>query len=204
MEKVKLTQEQADEIRSLYDDLKDELSMSIDEFIDDHANDGGYKPLNDLNISVSLLAKYFYIGCEIKPEFKVGDFVHVTWSNTNPGIYNVVETGVRSVDGDWNGVKIDWFGHPNPSLDIIRHATPEEIAQEKERRWWKSHNRDVWELRESDILSIDGYENVTMVVKEVIHENITLLNGEDEEYMFLYDIKNLLSVVCFAEDRKDV
>src|SRR5699024_10634960 len=91
------------------------------------------------SISVDDLIKALYIGYEVEPEFNGGDWVHVSWSNNNPSVHKVIKTGVRSTCGNKNGIEIDWGGSPTPPLDIIRHATPEEIEQEKERRWWKSH-----------------------------------------------------------------
>src|SRR5699024_1028720 len=188
MEKVKLTQEQADAI-----EVWKKTSYRLDDFLTyKNMLDESFKCLR--GFSLDKFAKALYIGYEVEPNIKVGDFVDI-------GLFGVSKIAeVTGVKGDAIAINGSDEYH---EFKINRVLTDEEKHEEKQRRWWKSHNRDVWELREGDILSMDGYENVTMAVKEVIHENITLLNGEDEEYMFLYDIKNLLSVVCFAEDRKD-
>lgn len=198
MSKPMITQKQADVIKTLYEDLRDDLSMSVDEFIDDHADGGGYKPLNDLNISVSLLAKYFYIGCEIIPEFKVGDWVYHTTGKVVRQI-TAISKHIEVTDGEDEYI---W------GKEFTRHATPKEIVKEKQRKWWKSHNRDVLELREKDIIKING---VLYLYKQMFNDDeIVLKDGRDHtHWQTAFTIKQLyelgrFEVICFAEDRKDV
>src|SRR5699024_8043508 len=104
-----------------------------------------------------------------EPEFNVGDWVHVSWSNTNPSVHKVIKTGVRSTCGNKNGIEIDWDGSPTPPLDIIRHATPEEISEEKERRFFARNGRDPCELKEGDVLSSNNHESLFQVVYSSIN-----------------------------------
>src|SRR5690625_2466896 len=129
-EKVILTQNQVDKIKELYNRLE-ELNMTTDQFIDEHALGGGYEPLNDLGVTVSMLARYFYIGYEVEPEFKPNDYV--IYADGKVGQYFPVPKG---------------YAQQMP----VRHATPEEIAEEKERRFWNKNGRDVWGLRKRDVL----------------------------------------------------
>src|SRR5699024_4059178 len=77
---------------------------------------------------------------EVEPEFEIGQ-----WVKSRHGI------------GTGKITKIDRMGHYTDfamiaASDDIRHATPQEIATEKTRRWWKESGRGVWELRENDAL----------------------------------------------------
>lgn len=93
-------------------------------------------------------------------------------------------------------------GRDNFSLNhIIRHATPEEIAKETERSWWKKHGRDYWELKEDDILYYDGH---IFAVYEETEIYVKLYSGGEYSLMAWSVIKNKYAVACFAEDRKDV
>src|SRR5699024_8613457 len=86
-------------------------------------------------------------------------------------------------------------------LTSLRNATQEEIAEEKQRRWWAKHGRDVWELKEDDILNVNG------AIRTVYHV--------DENKVYFYEVSEIYTldimkgsgttiVVCFAEDRKDL
>ena len=41
-------------------------------------------------------------------------------------------------------------------IENIRHATSEEIAEEKQRRWWSERGRDVWELKVLDKIRLSN------------------------------------------------
>src|SRR5699024_10060185 len=86
------------------------------------------------------------------------------------------------------------------SKKTLRHATPEEIAKEKQSRWWAKHGRDVWELRENDLLY---YDDDFKEVEEVTEFGVIMLSSE-RVYFPIKTIKSKYSIACFAEDRKDV
>src|SRR5699024_4499260 len=78
-------------------------------------------------------------GYEVDPEYKVGDWV----VHKDKGeIGKVVEVS------DLN-TSIEYY---SDSHSKFRYATESEIKEEKQRRWWNAHGRDVWELKEGDIL----------------------------------------------------
>src|SRR5699024_10463679 len=88
----------------------------------------------------------------------------------------------------------------------IRHSTPEEVAREERRRWWAKHGRDVWELKDYDVIGDESKE--TPVTVQLIKtaglndEEVVFFKNDDWE---LYDnVKEHYLVVCLAEDRKDV
>ena len=193
MEKVKLTQEQADAI---------ERGIKIygkSRIMNDHALDGWVGNLNDLNgLTKDEIARALYVGYEVVPEFKVGDWVYVEAPKEElPNVYKIMNTE-RYI------VNLDRLYGKHKKSDI-RHATPKEIAEEKERRWWVKHGRDVWELKEGDVLKENGGTSHPVVVTR---ENKTD-DGHDRtpSFNFIFTemdcIKKNFRVVCFAEDRKD-
>src|SRR5690625_3914269 len=89
------------------------------------------------------------------------------------------------------------------TLKVLRHATLDEIEEEKERRWWAKHGRDVWELKKGDVI---GINIKTITINEVREDGyITYFDGLGSER--IYRIDSLKSggykIICFAEDRKD-
>lgn len=205
MDKVKLTQAQAGALESInrrFQLRHGGIGVLLESHIKHKWEGDNWKYMNEL--SVDDVVRALYIGYEVKPEFKVGDWVRVSWSNTYPGIYKVTKTGVRSVAGNENGIEIDWANNSRPSLDIVGYATPEEIAKEKERRWWKSHNRDVWEIREDDTLE---YLGDLYIVDSFDSERVGLKSGIERKTNYaepFHFVKKHFRIVCFAEDRKDI
>lgn len=212
-EKVKLTQEQADAIE-LHNKSNDSGSDGI---LNKHARNYRsfvsenwgypYEALNDLEISK--LAKALYIGYEVQPEFKVGDWVVVRFEGEDwvTDLTRQNEFGGFYTDSRLPGEKQKFY-----RVSILRHATPEEIAQEKQRRWWAKHNRDVWELKEKDELysmtSSCRYDVVHVfkdgsVNLEIVSPNV--FNQKGVNTVTKRDLNtDYFSIVCLAEDRKDV
>ena len=120
-------------------------------------------------------------------------------------------------EGDW----IDWFGsickvtkaerstsgrlliHTDESEGHVyeeecKKATPEEIAQEKERRKWAEIGREPDEFREGDIL-FDG----SIYIKFKSYEsNVFAITIDDGDFETRHQLKNL-SLVCPVERRFD-
>ena len=88
----------------------------------------------------------------------------------------------------------------------IRHATPEEIAEEKERRLFAEHGRKKWELKRGDIL-IDESGHTRIVrgstdAHGFLDENkVHFMDGDWEIFEY---VKKIYKVACFAEKRLDV
>lgn len=188
VKKVKLTQEQANAIERIKD--KD---YAINVLV------AGKRPDNPLcELEVSELAKAFYIGYEVEPEFKVGNWA--VWRSTE-GI-DVIKQ-IEKVEG--YRIWADWLDEGSllfaPS-DEIRHATPEEISKEKERRWWAKHGRGVWELKKNDVIFNQSYVDwYPDIIKNTNKYNVELLDGNFiPRKLVMRDYK----VVCFADDRKDL
>ena|SRR5690625_4134508 len=190
MEKVKLTKEQANAIEWA---LQKENEYSPDRLLrlrsSDNANfHNELYPLNDIDIAV--LARALYIGYEVEPEFKVGDWVVSVKTGFVGTILDIFSDGMAHLS--WRG---------SVAIKNLRHATPEEIQQEKERRWWAKHGREVWELKAGDFLIYKKFGTIEEV-KEVNEQRYLI--GKLTGYMELDYIKDNYSVAFFVEDRKDI
>src|SRR5699024_348071 len=193
MEKVKLTQEQAwmiENHRGAFESLMRKHHMkNCPTYIDE--------------LTTQQVVDAYFGGYEVEETFKVRDWVvHIP-------------TGII---GEISHVNDNWisFFHSdeqkavNISGNDLRHATPEEIAEEKQRRWWANHDRNLWELKEGDIL-ISKKKPHSCIVKfvEATDENATLLvDGIQDEFYegseTLEYMREEYKVFCFVEDRKDL
>ena len=209
-QKVVLTQEQADAVESAKkrygkDQFLYEFSRMLHE-ISPLQFTGSLGPINDL--ALHRVAKALYIGYEVEPKFKVGDWVH---SNVTGRVAKIDDRGYGEENAWVDDEEVNFFTD-------FRHATSEEIAREKERRWWNSHNRDVWELKVLDKIRLSNVEYEVIEVcrkgvykvrtnESVPFDTIYVTNdqskvgGKDEIELIE---ENNSKVVCFREDRKDV
>lgn len=198
MSKVKLTREQAEALEEV---MKDRTKTSlIRESANPFMSAGGYMcEKNHIvfnEIDLETLIKALYIGYEVEETFKVGDWI-VTKDGMVAEIIDVCmfhkdSVALYEVDG-------------RHSFATLRHATPEEIAKEKQRRWWAKHGREVWELRKGDVI-----EKLCSPYDFEAWE----ITGTDEQYIYAKDNHMInpkttqmdanYRVICFAEDRKDV
>lgn len=200
MEKVKITQEQADAIERWVD--KDQLLIARATGLLNHGEDESIAELE-----INTLAKAIYIGYEVEPEFKVGE-----WVVLEDGYIGEIEF-INEVEGWANiGYSKDTkergvcLAATYDLIDIVRHATPSEIVEEKERRWWRKNGRDVWELREDDILDylgdlliVDSFDSEEVYFKSNKYDSSTNKYSETPSY-----VQENFKVVTFAENRLDV
>ena len=151
--------------------LTKEQAKAIEEF---------QKTVHELGISSDELKVIFESGYEVKPEFKENDWVCDMQHN------KVARIDHRGVDD--NCVWVDDEDYNFFAIENIRHATPEEISEEKERRWWAKHGREFRQLKQSDLI-ID-----TRTGEVFSLSSIGVRNGFNKFY----------KVICFAENRLDV
>src|SRR5699024_2274293 len=143
-DKVKLTREQAEAIKSIRGDINGGFTPgNIRTQLKKQWMSRPYATLNELPFEqfiVAVLGDY-----EVEETFEVGDWVH-----------NNVTGRVAKIDDRGYDEEVAWVDDDKVNcFTQFRHATPEEIAEEKQRRWWAKHGRDVWELRENDLLYYD-------------------------------------------------
>ena len=180
-EKVKLTREQAEAIKSIRGDINGGFTPgNIRTQLKKQWMSKPYATLNELPFEqfiVAVLGDY-----EVEPIFEVGD-----WAVDRRSVYKIISKH----HADYLNKEV----HPE-----VRHATPEEITEEKQRRWWAKHGREVWELKENDLLY---YDDEFKEVEEVTEIGAIMLSSE-RMYLPIETIKNKYSVACFAKDRKDI
>ncbi|RDW17025.1 hypothetical protein CWR48_15600 [Oceanobacillus arenosus] len=202
-EKVKVTKEQAEAIKKAVE-LHGE-----DYVVDTHCLKQKnrslwthYLALNDMEMWK--LARAVYRGYEVEPEFKVGDKIIDSLVDNCP-IIEVTEIEKYYLIGFWLtdiGSKVT----TSVKRHRARHATPSEIAQEKERRWWASHGREVWELRRGDLLisSTDQFSCDVKFVEESDETGTLLVNGVKDEFLEdMDDVINKYIILAFVENRLD-
>lgn len=135
-------------------------------------------------ISIHKLKESLTYGYEVEPQFKVGDWIHC---NVN-----------KFIDIIKNEHQLEYV---QSFSEEYRHATDEEIAEEKQRRWWKKHDREVWGLRKHDVLTHKHFGG-NYVVFFTFNEIVDFYDKEESKT--LEEIKKDFKVKYFAEDRKDI
>lgn len=191
MKKVILTKEQANAIEEIK--KGDEGGITYGNIKTLFHKQWTHPPFNSLNtLNTKEFLDALYIGYEVKPEFKVGDWVY----HQSDGIVSqITRVNFNKLVPD----AINTDGHKGwISCEDIRHATSEEIKQEKERRWWEKHGREVWELKDGDVLISKNTGKLYEVVRDF--SDIIRLNTS---IYFIDAIKQEFKVVCFAEQRLD-
>lgn len=146
MEKVKLMPAQADAIEKALKYNGEDKEQLINKHADNKWITDTYSALNDL--SQADMARAVLIGYEVEEEYKVGDkIVHL--HDRHPGVYTVREV-------HFHGVLVGEFFDLEFRIKDIRHATPEEIKAEQERRVWAGIGREVGEFCDGDF-AFSGY-----------------------------------------------
>lgn len=190
MERVRVTQEQADAVEG----IRNHHRYELERFKKNPSRFAGWLlPIKEMDVLD--IEKAFRGDYEVEPEYKVGDWV-VNKNLANIGkIKNIelLKSGEEYFRGFWSN------GSPMHCLkgNLKRHAIPEEIAEEKERRWWERQGRKFREIREGDIVEI--YHHVEEVNR--------VKNAGKDIYVanFIHAFRpEKINVVCLAEDRKDV
>ena len=188
MEKVTLTQEQADAI----EEIKNKGIPCT--WKSDGWEVRRVEAINNLNLDEFM--KAIYKGYEVEPSIKIGDFVDIGLF----GISKIAEvTGVKG-----NAIAINGSEEYH-EFKINRVLTDEEKQEEKQRRWWARHSRDVWELKRGDILRklCSPLDFEAVEVARIDGEFIRLMDNRRINYKTTQMNINYL-VICFAENREDV
>ncbi len=201
MSKVKITQEQADAIEQLERHSSDDeiIARSVKGRLFGQPYNDCYDRLNELTLFTLVCA--LDKGYEVEPEFKAGQWIYDI-TDKNKTVIEVAYVTDRRVHGFWKTQHSDIDTHV--AIENARHFTKAEIAKEKERRWWKKHGRDVWEIRQGDVLMATRRHIFEVTADPKSHE-FGCYTGNDE---FDFDITECKAekwkVICFRDDRKDV
>ena len=141
MGKVKITQEQADEIEYLLEDGGNKKAIVLIKVYD-----WFHKSIIINSIELDTLIRALYIGYEIEETFEVGDWIVVEDCPCKRIIGKVQK--ITEVEEHSTFTRLhydrDWWSVISESK--IRHATPEEIAEEKQRRFWHENGREVGKM----------------------------------------------------------
>lgn len=178
MEKVKLTRDQRQTVKNFM-------------------NNG-----NILKLTVNELHKVIDGEYEVESEFKVGDWAVYESVNGYNKIREIIEIRHETyVYAYWSYPdELTWVSKRN-----IRHATPEEITKEKQRRWWAKHGREVWELSLYDsVITKEGHPfTISYIYRDYSGGTVKyeLSNGA---YYDKDDMEDKFKILYFAEDRKDI
>lgn len=150
-EKVKLTHKQVDAIEYFKNKWGDQrIIMLHAEMLLDAEHEPIDQEVNLAGMPLLTLVDALRIGYEVEPEYKVGDWV-VRLSNECDTREAFAEGRMFQIKRLAGALFEDEFGFLHKS-SVIRHATPEEIKAEKERRVWAGIGREVLEFREGDWL----------------------------------------------------
>lgn len=184
VEKITITKAQAEAIEKCVS--KEDLIKSKLVGLLEHGKD---EPIAELTLET--LVQALYIGYEVEEEFKVGDWVMhelSKWLGEVTRIYEDELNVLRLGDGYiWN-------------KKYVRHATPEEIAEEKQRGWWARHGRNVYEFKEGDLIDHGKIvSEVTEVRGDLLWVKMNAVAGTLTKECY-----DQIKVICFAEDRKDM
>lgn len=148
--KVKLTREQADAIVQHQEATSNDIAILLDSHADGNPWCGKYEPFNGL--SQADMARALLIGYEVEETFKRNNWV-VDKINNNTSQILEIKGGLAILDDD--KVWLYWEANGEElarkrNFSELRHATPEEIKAEKERRAWAKIGRKVNEFRVGD------------------------------------------------------
>ena len=172
MKKIMITQEQKGSFDYYMQDFRDSAEESFNRFIE-HKHMWGheYKPLNDFTPQqFALLLCGWY---EVEQPFQVGDWC--IWEKAERGITRKYPFKLQSYSPRTEGEAYFPDKWPKPVCggnailaNELRRATPEEIAQEKKRRFWSELGREVDGYIKGDIVGFkfDGkfiYRKVELV-----------------------------------------
>ncbi|MEN2468133.1 hypothetical protein [Ornithinibacillus sp. JPR2-1] len=144
-------------------------------------------------IDLDTLIKALYIGYEVDPKFEVNDWVVV---NNHGDIWT---SRIAKITHDEIAVYVDECPYVDNKqyyvFSKLRHATPEEIQREKERRWWAKFGRNINEYKKGDIISLGS---ITRSINYFFENGEFGLEGMDFSYK-PYE----LALVCPVENRLD-
>ena len=160
-EKVKITKEQERALGSLLHKWELPKREIIAKSIEKGWISPNHSSLNDFTPEeIALLLCGWY---EVEQPFQVGDWVYKSFLGPSVArITKIVDDEIVSTD-DKNLRGTDLRVYKTK----LRHATPEEIAQEKKRRFWAELGREADEYKVGDVVAKNGnIQDITDVFQD--------------------------------------
>lgn len=199
MSKVKITKQQAEAIEELRSKRFPDSVIAHNVACDNYNSRVSRSEHDSLcEMKFDDLIKALYIGYEIEEEFKSGDWIVNNQGRVLQVTEVYLEDGNEIVEANDGQVFTYRLG-----AEFVRHATPDEIAEEKERRWWAKHGREVWELKQGDVLMATR-RHIMEVTADPRSHRFNSYTGNDK---YDFDIKECKvenwKVICFSEERVD-
>lgn len=170
MEKIKLPNEVASIIKkTLQENPADErpyILYSVMEYLKDSLSAENWIKEKGNLIKVAQAVEFDFE--EEEPEFAVGDWIHyentVCLKRVAP-IVEVQSDGFKLILTGITGKEIEDFQlHEN--MYKVRHATPDEIQEEKKKRFWSKLGRKVNEYRDGDIVKFGRFSRYLEVTED--------------------------------------
>lgn len=142
MEKIKIKKEHEEMLEVVMDNYS--LNGAIEAFIGEKGTPKKLKDYFPLNKFTLLLCGWY----EVEESYSVGD-----WAIHNNGAICEIThfDSCGFARGNWTNQGDNTGSLECPVASFKRKATPEEIAQEKERRKWAEIGREVGEYKDGDI-----------------------------------------------------
>lgn len=195
MGKVKVTQEQANAIEKLKNEHLETLK-SIFSQRENYCIKDFEKPL--LSLTPEQYHNALYQGYEVELKFDIGELTKI--NNDELEIFREI-LDIYTVNGT---TYADLESADQIPIRMLIKFSQEEIAQEKERRFWARHNRDVLEIEQGDIL-MGKHRELYEVTADPKSHRFSCYTGNDSYDFDIVEFKrDNWKVVCFAEDRKDL
>ncbi|MFD1450867.1 hypothetical protein [Oceanobacillus sojae] len=176
MEKIQLTQDQE---RALKEAWQEKGKAGLINYHSLTEYDNNWASLGQL--STDDIARALYIGYEVIPQFKVGDWVIFEYKAVR-----VIGEILEIETDEFFTAKVDdpkYQVPQNIALSKLRHVIPEEIQQEKKRRFWEKLGREVDEYRQGDIVTT-GFGNYTSITKLEMNKKSVYFDGPEAERSF--------------------
>ncbi|MDM8098699.1 hypothetical protein [Oceanobacillus oncorhynchi] len=190
MEKVKLTQEQVVALQRFSNDSA-VIKRAVHGFDSPH-----HKCLEKLTLDELCRVLYTPNSYEVIPQYKVGD-----WVNYDNGMVSnprYITNLISEVDDHY--VYFDEI--KCMPIKQIRHATPEEIQEEKKRRFWDKLGRDVDEYRVDDFI-VDTEGDYGFIASKVDSEEYATIDYIDSDFQLDKTYVKSLRLVVPVEQRLD-
>lgn len=161
----------------------------------------GAEPLNKLDVITMAKVLYASDSYEVIPQYNVRDWVFLLVGADSGAVKEI--TLITESSAVNRNICFELDGEGIFYENEVRHATPEEIQKEIECRWWNNHGREVWEIREGDILKNETHYPYFVTRGNRTEQGLERTPSLNCIFMEIDEIKSRFKVACFVEQRLD-